>query len=356
MMRHKKGRLSTFLLAFALVSVAAIQGWAQEPRVLRLWHHPDLYEDETARLWRRYRSPFSEDQNELISPKTPPSLQIDRDYPKLDGAVQMIPIYAAAAKAIYHHSGGSGEDLRQKAVTFSKTATAAYEALVDGRADMIFAPAPSEEQERQAAEKSIRFTFTPIAREAFVFLVSEQNPVTGLSVAQIRDIYSGKIDNWREVGGKPGKIQAFQRHKGSGSQNFMLREVMGETPIQKPLEAEYYLNAYDGTIRMAADYHTARTVSGYSNLDYAIGYSLRYFAIDLDRSSIPGNRRLAVGGVLPTVENIKNGSYPYTEDFYIVTVRPLSENARKLRLWFVSGEGQQLIAEVGYVPVKGDAN
>ena len=70
----------------------------------------------------------------------------------------------------------------------------------------------------------------------------------------------------------------------------------------------------------------------------------------------PGIRLLAIGGVAPTVENIGNGSYPFTEDFYIVTARPLSENAKKLRDWFVSDEGQRFIAEVGYVPLRGKSN
>jgi len=297
--------------------------------------------------WNFY-TPFTE-KNNLVSPKTPPSIQIDRDYPKLDGAEALIPIYAAAANAIYrkgkNQNDGDDEDPRRKAVLFSERTPAAYQALIDGRADMIFALAPSEEQKKEAAQKGITYSLTPIAREAFVFLVNEQNPVTSLSAGQIRDIYSGKINDWQEVGGIPKRILAFQRNEGSGSQTAMLRNVMRNTPMRKPLETEYFV-VMGGLIRSLAHYD--------NDLGNAIGYSFRYYATVMH--SVSGIRLLAVDGVAPTAENIRNGAYPFTENFYIVTARPLSKNAMKLRDWFLSDEGQQFITQVGYVPIKSDAN
>ena len=67
-------------------------------------------------------------------------------------------------------------------------------------------------------------------------------------------------------------------------------------------------------------------------------------------------RLLAIDGVAPTEENIRNGRYPFTEEFCIVTAHPLSENAKKLHDWFVSAEGQRFIAEVGYVPIREVSN
>ncbi|MCL2715435.1 MAG: hypothetical protein FWD68_12820 [Alphaproteobacteria bacterium] len=67
-------------------------------------------------------------------------------------------------------------------------------------------------------------------------------------------------------------------------------------------------------------------------------------------NSVPGIRLLAIDGVAPGVENIRNGSHPFTQEFYIVTARPLTKNAKKLRDWFVSDEGQQFVADVGFVP------
>jgi phosphate transport system substrate-binding protein len=337
---ENKWVLPMLTLVLALASAATVQGYVQYHSVLRLDpDHPDLRED---RLSQGDYTPFSA-QTKLVSPGKVPSLQIDRDYPKLDGAVALVPVYAAAANAIYRKSetqdGGDDKD-RKKAVGLSKTTPAAYKALLDGQVDMIFASTPSEEQKKEAAEKGINYSLTPIGKEAFVFLVNEQNPVTGLSVEQIRDIYSGKINDWKEIGGAPGKIMAFQRNEGSGSQTAMLR-IMRETPMRKPLKAEYQ-RSMGGLLR---------DVANYRNLGNAIGYSFRYYATIMN--SIPGIRLLPINGVAPTEENIRNGSYPFTGDFYIVTARPLSENAAKLRDWFLSDEGQQFIAEVGYAPLRG---
>lgn len=87
--------------------------------------------------------------------------------------------------------------------------------------------------------------YTPFAREAFVFVVNKYNPVTTLSDAQIRAIYSGKITQWREVGGDTNPIQAWQRPEDSGSQTAIwqlmasrqrLVEDVGYVPLIKPVE------------------------------------------------------------------------------------------------------------------------
>jgi len=306
--------------------------------------------------------------NKLFSPKEPPGLRIDRDYPRLDGAAALIPLYAAAANTIYGRGETEdpgnwyataanaifgrgkkkepayGDDPRQNAVGFSTTTPAAYKTLIDDRADMIFAGPPSSEQTEQAAEQGISFTVTPIAREAFVFLVNEQNPVTGLTTDQVRDIYSGKINDWKEVGGTPGDIIAFQRNFGSGSQNAMLSMVMRGTMMREP-HRSIYREDMMGYIR---------DVAAYRNLGRAIGYSFRYYATVMN--SLPGIRLLSIDGVAPTVENIRNGSYPLKREICIITARPLSDNARRLRDWFLSAEGQQFIADVGYVPLATDSH
>jgi len=320
-------------LILALAAAATAQGYVQYHGVL----HPDRNHPEL-----KESSSWADDK--LISPATPPSLQIDGDYPRLDGAEALIPVYAAAAKAIYRKSEAQGIDFeentpRYQAVKHSQSTPEAYRGLLSGKVDMIFAAAPSEEQKQDAAANGMSYTLTPIGKEAFVFLVNEHNPVTSLSVEQLHDIYSGKINDWKEVGGGTEKIMAFQRNEGSGSQTAMLRNVMRGTPMRKPLEAEY-VSGMDGLLR---------GVASYRNYGNAIGYSFRYYATIMN--AVPGIRLLAVNGIAPTVENIRNGSYPFTEDFYIVTIHPLSGNAAKLRDWFVGDEGQRFIEEVGYVPL-----
>jgi phosphate transport system substrate-binding protein len=98
---------------------------------------------------------------------------------------------------------------------YSTTTPVAYEQLIQGDMDMIFALTPSAKQQEKAAEAGLTLKLTPFAREAFVFVTSAENPVDRLSLAQIRAIYSGQITNWKEVGGADAPILAFQRQPGS---------------------------------------------------------------------------------------------------------------------------------------------
>jgi phosphate transport system substrate-binding protein len=285
-------------------------------------------------------TPFREEEgSRLTALRQKPALQFKRDYPRLDGATAFFPIYAAAAKAMYlEPEETEDKKARSEAIYFSRTPDA-YENLISGNVDMIFVLAPSEEQQKNAADHNLTLTLTPIAREAFVFLVNAQNPVTDLRLAEIRAIYSGKINQWSEVGGTNEKIIPFQRPKNSGSQTILLKEVMRGEPVRKPM-----LEKSAEGMGVMLD-----RVAGYYNLANAIGYSFRFYAQEMRPT--PGICLLSIDGIAPTPENIRTRRYPLTVDVYMVTARPLSGNAQKLHDWFLSPEGQQLIEDVGYIPI-----
>jgi phosphate transport system substrate-binding protein len=286
---------------------------------------------------REYR-PFKE-KSQLTALRQKPAIQFTRDYPRLDGATIFFPVYAAAAKSIYlEPKEEKDKEVRIEAVQFGKTPDA-YKNLISGDADLIFALAPSEDQKKYAADSGLTLTLTPIAQEAFVFVVNAQNPVTDLHLADIRAIYSGKINNWRAVGGKNEKIIPFQRPENSGSQTILLQEVMRGEPVRKPLQRESVAGMGILLYEVANDYH---------NLGNAIGYSFRFYAQEM--YPVSGIRLLSIDGIAPTPENIRTRRYPLIVDIYMVTARPLSGNAQKLHDWFLSPEGQQLIEDVGYVP------
>jgi phosphate transport system substrate-binding protein len=336
-MRENKYAAPMLSLALVLAVASGALTYAQYHSVF----HEDRgreVKDEFRRYMSRDSQPFG-DHGKFVRPRQSPSLVLERDYPRLDGATALLPIYGAAARAIYVKESGATRDARMDAVRCTNTPSA-YKRLISGETDMIFAAAPSEKQKKQAAEQGLVLTLTPIAREAFVFLIHERNPVKNLSVGQIRAIYGGKIDDWSALGGPAAKILAFQRNPNSGSQTAMEQLVMRGAPMRKPLEAEYH-ESMGGIVRAVADYRN------YAN---ALGYSFRYYATAMN--TVPEVGLLSVNGVAPTAENIRNGAYPFLSEAYIVTARPLPENAQKLRDWFLSGEGQQLIADVGYVPIR----
>ena len=282
--------------------------------------------------------PFS-NSSKLTPLRDESRLRIESDFPRLDGATAFFPVYAAAVQAIYKAPQTNHERREISDVVRSSRTPHAYRRLIEGEADLIFAAAPSKEQMAAAHERGLTLSMVPLAREAFVFLVNRQNPVKSLSSDQIRAIYAGQVNNWQDVGGEDMQILAFQRPSGSGSQSTMENKVMQGQAMREPLKEEVS-GMMGGLVMNVADYRNARS---------ALGYSFRYYVTAMRNSEQV--QLLAIDGVEPTVDNIRNGSYAFIADVYMVTARPLSENTQKLMDWFLSDQGQQLIADVGYVPV-----
>lgn len=188
-----------------------------------------------------------------------------------------------------------------------------------------------------AEELGIEFQLTPIAKEAFVFFVNIDNPVSNLSLEEIRQIYKKEITNWSRLGGNDEKIMPFQRPANSGSQTVMLANVMQGKSLPAPLQEEYAAEM-GGVISQVADYR---------NYSSAIGYSFRYYATGMNPND--DIKLIAINGIEPTSPNIKSGTYIFSVDVYAVTIGNESENTQKLIDWLVSEQGQRLVELCGYV-------
>ncbi len=284
-------------------------------------------------LWK-YR-PYNKDTKvaELDGEST---LKIEENVPVMDGATALYPIYSAFAKAVYPREFVDGN---YDYLTCTTT-TDAYNRIVTGEVDIIFVGGPSEEQKKFAEEQGVELEYTPIGREAFVFFVNSQNPLENITVEQIKKVYSGEMTEWSELGvEKFGKIRAFQRDEGSGSQS-ALERLMGDTPLMPPLK-ENVMVGMGTIISKAADY---------KNYKNAIGYSFRFYS-----NEMIGNNQiklLDIEGITPSIENIENGTYPIASEFFAVTRKNKTENTEKLLDWIVGKQGQELVEKTGYTSIK----
>ncbi|MDR1367609.1 MAG: substrate-binding domain-containing protein [Candidatus Accumulibacter sp.] len=300
---------------------------------------------------RKYM-PYSADVPRLHEDST---LRIGKDFPVLDGALALYPLYSAYVTALYpkgdypigfrndvrthrryHYYDASPERHGEKAIPhpvhFTNTIEG-FKGLLNGRVDIFFMADISAEQKEMAAKKDVKLKFTPIGKEAFVFFVNVKNPVDNLSLEQIRGIYSGKIMRWDDLGGR-GKIKAFQRNKNSGSQS-ALERIMGEIPLAEAPTMELR-GSMGGIILDVADY---------KNYENAIGFSFRYFTnVMVQNNQI---KLLKIDGVAPTLENIRNGSYPLIAPYYAITRGDAKNpNIPKMLEWFVSERGRYLADKV----------
>lgn len=275
--------------------------------------------------------PFEEDS---LLARTGASIHFSEgdDLPVLDGAAALVPVYASVIDNIYPegcvtYEGGSFSDDNKYGENFADDSAMKYQntirgfdAVVDGSVDLFFTAHPSEEQMNTAKEKGVELEIVPVGLEAFVFFVNKNNPVDGLSADQIRRIYRGEITNWKEVGGPAKAINPLTRIKGSGSQTMMDKF-------------------------MENDIHPSKNV--FSILGASIGYSFRYYLSGMVADN--NVKMLAIDGVFPDSENIKNGSYPLTVNFYVVYRKDnTNENVKKLVDWLLSEEGKRMIEACGY--------
>ena len=205
-----------------------------------------------------FYEPFIEDTR-ASSLDEPSTLTMSDNLPRLDGATALYPLYAAFAKATYP-TGDYGVYDEQSIVVCNKT-SGSFTRLLNNETDIIFLMGVSEKQRQLAQERGLVLKLTPIGREAFIFFVNKKNPVAGITVDNIKDIYSGNLTNWQPLGGPRQKILAYQRPADSGSQ-IMLQEIMGDTPIvPAPIEDTYDM--------MLAMYRAV----AYKNHSNALGYS-----------------------------------------------------------------------------------
>lgn len=278
-------------------------------------------------------------------------------YPVIDGSTVCVPMAVEFAR---QHLNMSDES--SKSIAGFSTTHYAYENLITKQTvypgyynysyndyiemqqdtvDLVIATHPSDEELAMAQQHGVELMLEPVCYDAFVFITHKDNPVESLTVQQIRDIYSGKITNWKDVGGRDEKIRAFQRDANSGSQTAMERLVMGGTDMIDPIE----VTVIEG---MGA---LVEAVAEYKNETASIGYTYRYYIDNLYKN--PDIKMIAVEGITPTDENIRSGSYPYTTNYYgVIRKEDEKSTGGNFLDWMLSDEGQACIKQAGYIAMR----
>lgn len=222
----------------------------------------------------------------------------------------------------------------------------AYMNLIAGDAEFILvARQPSQDEIDAAQNAGVTLDVQPVAYDAFVFVVNTDNPITSLTLDEVRGIYTGAITDWGALGvtqpianadGNP--IDAFTRNPNSGSQELMLSLVMGDLPI---IDAPDMIQ-----IGMAG------LINGVNYSPYGIGYSVYFYASFIN----PGDHTKLIGveGVVPTFETIADGSYLLTTEVYAVVRGDAASDSTAvlLRDWLLTPDGQAAVAASGYVPLR----
>ena len=268
-----------------------------------------------------------------------PILEPD-EFPITDGSTACIPLIAQ----IMADTTGMDLETAQSCVNTNTTAWAWRNLSLYGGNEgdatklIIAYEAPESVKEEMAAEGD-PLDQKAIGRDALVFIVNDDNPMQSLSQQQIKDIYAGKITNWKEVGGADSPIVAFQRGEDSGSQTlFQKLLIQGGELMEAPTELAP--TEMGGLVDRIAEFnHSAN----------AIGFSVYYYIDQM--YSKPGLRLLAVDGVLPSNESIADQRYPLCNAFYAAVRQDSAEGTpeRKVYDWLSTDAGRACIVKSGYV-------
>ena len=218
-------------------------------------------------------------------------------------------------------------------------------ALINGTVDIANASrAMKSEETQQAIANGITPVEFTVARDAIAVVVNSENPVHELTLQQISDIYSGKINNWLQVGGDDRPIVRLSRETNSGTHVYFLETVLRLGDKTNPT-----LFSTD-TLLLPSSEVIINEVRQNPN---AIGYDgLGYIPPDLMDSVIAIARDASGPFVTPSIASVNDGSYPVARDLYMYTAGEPTGAIKDYINWILSAEAQAIVADLGFVPIK----
>jgi len=172
-----------------------------------------------------------------------------------------------------------------------------------------------------------------LARDGIAIIVKPSNPVTGLTKAEVRDIFGGVITNWKDVGGPDKAINVVVRESGSGTRTAFEEMVMGKPEPAVEITDEAY------------EYNSNGGIKTYVGGDPdAIGF-ISFGYVD------EKVKALSIDGIEATAENAKSGTYPIVRPLYFLTKEQPTGLVKDFIDFCLHDEGQAIVVDEGYVSI-----
>ena len=210
-------------------------------------------------------------------------------------------------------------------------------ALINGTTDICSSSRPIKKDEVAQLEKKFGYKGLEIrvAMDGLAIYVHKSNSIKQLTMAQIKDIFTGKVTNWKQVGGKDSKILLYSRENNSGTYEFF---------------KEHVLNKQDFAASAQHMAGTAALINAVSKDPNGIGFGGAAYAKNV--KAIPVAKDANSKAVSASVSTIHNGEYPISRFLYFYLNTKPSGNVKKFVDWVISSAGQKVVSDVGYYPIK----
>jgi len=210
--------------------------------------------------------------------------------------------------------------------------------MINGINDLANASRQIKDEELEAAKDAgLDVQEYIVLYDGIAIIVSSNVSVENLTIEELSKIYTGKITNWQDVGGDDAEIVVIARDSSSGTGEYFLEEVV---QLGKTMEDNDYSET---ALRLQSN---ADIVNQIKNNDNTIGYiGLGYLEESL--------KTVKVGGVEPSIDTVKKGSYPISRGLYVyASNKELSEIAQAYIDFIFSDKGQEIGLQEGFVPLK----
>ncbi len=209
-------------------------------------------------------------------------------------------------------------------------------ALINGSTDICEASRPMKDKEKEEVKtkRGAEAKEIPVAVDGLAIYLNTSNPVKEFTLEQLKDIYTGKITNWKEVGGKDAKIILYGRENNSGTYAYFKEHVLANGDFHPTTQT------LSGTAAVVNSVSKDPNGIGYGGIAYAKG--IKHALVKKDANS---------PAIEPNMENVLSATYPISRFLYWYTLGEPTSEIKKLVDWALSPEGQALVKEVGYYPL-----
>jgi phosphate transport system substrate-binding protein len=210
-------------------------------------------------------------------------------------------------------------------------------ALINGTTDIAESSRPMKSAEVTSAEskQGSKVKETPVALDALSIYVNASNPLKEISLPQARKIYTGQITNWKEIGGPDAPITIYSRENNSGTYVFFKEHVLQNDDFDPSAQT------LPGTASVVNAVSKDPNGIGYGGIAYAEGIKPLLIKKDDNAPAVEG-----------TLENAQSGKYGLARELYFYTFPGKNAAADAFVAWVVSPDGQALVEQVGYYPLK----
>jgi phosphate transport system substrate-binding protein len=212
-------------------------------------------------------------------------------------------------------------------------------ALINGTTQICQASRAMTEEEKQSikTQRNVDVMQIPVALDALAVYVNRQNPIEQLTLEQAGKIFKGEITNWKDVGGPDAGIVLYGRENSSGTYVYFKEHVLANADF-----AEKY-QGMPGTGAVVNAVTQDPNGIGYGGIGYAT--DVKTLSIATDASS---------PAIAPSMENVFNNSYPLSRELYWYIAGPAEGETREFVDWVLGSEGQKIVTEADFYPLRAE--